>query len=120
MKYTDTQMDALIAEKVYGWKPAIYPKGHPDAGRPSPHTYIDTDGEERLIGAYCYSTDTHQAFEALAKLDKYPRVWGDGKWNVLLSRSGEYKGRHSGRHEELAMAICLACLSAVEANKEQA
>lgn len=132
------ELDALIAEKVMGWRREKVPRdARGESGGSDmlvPPFFYQTAYDLPPLGQIHltyfvprYSTEFEVARRAL--LDKLPDRWltaFDGRWHIretlCVTHQGEsgeatYETRPLASGETLAHAICLAALKIVEANQ---
>lgn len=118
------ELDALVAEKVMGWKPN-YPGGwlHPPRDTSDRKRYLDNDGCTVIPS---YSTDIAAALEVLNKLREMPtssaKDMSAGISVEAVDSGGWWVGWRwhewtddGARGETIPEAICLAALKAVGA-----
>ncbi len=108
------ELDALVAEKVMGFKPCSDPIGKCDAAHMSPP--LCWDGSELKP----YSTNISAAWEVVEKVSLlgWERALGktrDGEWCTLYHDllDSDHRCDFSTRGESAPHAICLAALNAV-------
>lgn len=120
------ELDALVAEKVMGWK-KIYRKAHSSAVGDWHGLEWMWDKREGALwqeAQSCphYSTDIAAAFTITKKTcNTWAMFWHDAyaQWQVKCDhqRRTAEDCRYEGRGHELSLAICLAALKAVGHDK---
>lgn len=101
------KIDALVAEKVMGWDTQEFKNIR------TVIAYVEGD-EITISEDFCPTEDIQDAWKVVEKLkDKYTFSIYQVKEKYSVSFESLYRATHSGNHEDVSMAICLAALKAV-------
>lgn len=114
------ELDALVAEKVMGWK-------RHDLGPINGVRWVNKDG--RIIDTehpFTYSTDIAAAWEVVEKMEKdgwqasgHMSATETGYWNFQFTKINEQKQFYA-LTKTVPYAICLAALKAIEVENVEA
>lgn len=92
------ELDALVAEKVMGWKPI---------GWPLPNFSATWEGAGVVVGRMVELGWVPSMFQGLNKA-----------WGALFQRYGSFGSSGDASAQELPHAVCLAALDAVQGEKK--
>jgi len=126
--YAGRELDALVAERVFGCKPEYRELGwNADGGPKAFHctcedlTHADEDDDRSGWAIYRYSTAPAAALKLLARFDAYDinkRDHIDGShFSVALYNRTQIKPVGTATGPTLPLAACRAALLAAEGNK---